>query len=77
MVMDSDGYLGMPIPTIKHDNLNEYGKILTANHESRRKIHSISYITNSLLIGQKKEGKGQGPRDRQKRIEKCTEKTLL
>jgi len=50
--MDSGGYLGMPILTIKHDNLNRYGKILTANHESWTKICTISYITNSLLIDQ-------------------------
>jgi len=57
MVMEW-GYLDMSIPTIKHDNLNRYGRILTTNPESRRKICTSIYITNSLLIG-------QGPRDRQ------------
>ena len=51
-VIDSGRYLDIPIPTIKHDNLNGYGRILTADHESWRKIHTISYITNSLLKGQ-------------------------
>ena len=35
--MDSGGYLGMTIPTIKYGNLNGYGRILTADHESRRR----------------------------------------
>ena len=42
----------MPIPKIKYDNLNGYGRILTIDHESRKNICIISYITNSLLIGQ-------------------------
>ena len=43
-VMNSGGYLGMPIPTIKHDNLNIYERILTADHESWRRICTINYI---------------------------------
>jgi len=30
--MDSDIYLGIPIPIIKHNNLNKYGRILTADY---------------------------------------------
>ena len=41
--MDSGRYLDMPIPTIKHVNLNRYERILTADPESRRKICTISY----------------------------------
>jgi len=47
----------MPISTIKHENLNKYERILTADHESRKNIRTISYITNSLLIGQRKKNK--------------------
>jgi len=49
--MDSGGYLDMPIPTIKYDNLNKYRKIITADHETQKKICTIGYITNNLLIG--------------------------
>ena len=47
----------MPIPTIGHDNLNRYRRVLIANHKSQKKIYTISYITNSLL-------KGQGPKEK-------------
>jgi len=51
IVIDSDGYLGMSIPTIKHRNLNGYGRILTAdlNHGERS---TPSVTPNSLLIYQ-------------------------
>jgi len=41
--MHSDGYLGMSIPTIKHDNLSEYGRILITDRKSWRKTHTMSY----------------------------------
>ena len=57
--MDSGGYPGMLIPTIKYDNLNGYGIILATDHESQRKIRTTSYITKQLTYKTKKEeGKG-------------------
>ena len=64
--MDSGGYLGMLLLIIKHDNLNGYKRILTADHESQRKIYTFSYITNHK---QKKKEKR-----REKCTENCTEK---
>ena len=47
--MDNGRNLGMPIPTIKHNNVNGYERILTADHESRRKIHTVSYSITTYL----------------------------
>jgi len=55
--MHNDKYLIMQISTVKYDNLNGYGKILTANHESQRKIRTLNYITNSIIIGREKKRK--------------------
>jgi len=65
-IIDSGRYLVLSIPTIKHDNLNRYEKILTANHESRRKIRTNNCITSSFLIGQREKKK----RPRKKSVKK-------
>jgi len=79
--MDSGGYFGMPIPAIKCDNLNGYGRILIADHESRGKIRAINYITNNLLIdqdfSQRLLHKDQPPRKRRERLRKLSCDTLL
>jgi len=63
--MHNDKYLIMQISTVKYDNLNGYGKILTANHESQRKIRTLNYITNSIIIGREKR-KERGARKEEK-----------
>jgi len=59
--MDGGRYLGIPIPTIKHDNLNRYGRSLIADHESRRRLCTISYTKQltyrPTLLYKKEEGK--------------------
>jgi len=50
MVMDNGRYLGMPIPIIKHDNLNGYRRILTVDHESQDLYYQLH--SNNLLIDQ-------------------------
>ena len=62
----------MSISTIKYGNLNRYGKILTANHQSRKKIRTLNYITSNLLIGKEKKEK-KGP----EKTSKCTKKNPL
>ena len=76
-VMDGGRYLSMPIPTMKHDNVNEYERILTADHESRRKICTISYITNSLLISKRKKKERRTDTSWQGTITKRKEKKRL
>jgi len=46
---DGGGYPGMSIPTKKRSNPNKYGRILIADHESQRKIHSVCCITIDYL----------------------------
>jgi len=40
--MDCGGYLGMPIPTIKHNNLSGYGGSQRANRaDARNQYHQL------------------------------------
>ena len=50
MVTGGSGYPSMPIPIKKRSNPNRYERVVTADHESRRKISSICYSTTDCLL---------------------------
>ena len=64
----------MSISIIKHDNLNKYETILTADHKSWRRICTISYTKRLTYRQTLLQEKGEEEKEK-KNI--CKEKTLL
>ena len=68
MIMDGGEYFGMLIPTMKHDNLNGYERILIVDHKSQRKI-APSGTTQQLTYRPRKGETRRGIHSQKKKKE--------